>query len=66
MAIIECQPTRPGGGDPPAAQTSGTHRRRLCRPVLLGLGALLMAVIVVLAVLAGAGALAPRGHRAGH
>ncbi len=54
MAITESHPARPGGGDPPTAETPGPRRsRRWRRPVLLGLGALLATAVVVLAILAG-------------
>ena len=54
MAITESHPARPGGGDPPTEQTSVSRRRSRWRgPVVLGLGALLTAAVVVLAVLAG-------------
>ena len=54
MAITESHPARPGGGDPPTAGPAVARRRgRWRRPVLLGLGALLTAAVVVLAVLAG-------------
>jgi hypothetical protein len=52
MALTEPGVNHPGNGEPPAAEPSGPRRRSLWRWCLAGLGSLLAAAVVVLAVLA--------------
>jgi hypothetical protein len=52
MALTGPGVNHPGNGEPPAAEPSGPRRRSLWRWCLAGLGSLLAAAVVVLAVLA--------------
>ena len=52
MAVAESPVSHPGNGEPPAADPPGSRRRSPWRWWLLGLGALVVAAVVVLAVLA--------------